>query len=590
MLLKRFNIKWPSVTTLNNTKVSKAIFLFYGVLVLVGIYHAAFAKRIIPGVVIGNVHVGGMKYYQALDLLKKSEEQLDKTITFEFESKTYDITPQDVNFSYDWESAVTRAFEVGRTKDFFIDTKDKFAGIFKSLYLPTRYDIDTDLLDKEFSYIKAEVNQEGQNSKVAFDEKENIIITPSTIGRRVSKEDLYNIAIESYNRLDFAKKTLPVHIDNPTIVEQQISPLLDDVKSIVNKTITLTYDDKKILVEKKQLLDFIEFTLEKDNKVLLTINKPKLDAFVKLIGQDVNKLPKGHVTKTEDDKVTEFEIIDQGTEIDETKFKEEFKDLYFKTFKDATLAISTKPTDAPTKEKYGILAKLGEGVSKYTGSGTERVHNLVLAAERTDGILVPPGGTYSFNKSVGEISRATGYATAYVISNGRTVLGDGGGVCQTSTTLFRAVLNSGLPVVARYPHAYRVRYYEIESPLGLDASVYQPSLDFQFKNDTQNYILIQADAQPKDYSLKFTIYGTPDDRKVELTEPIVTNQTAPPEALYQDDPTLPKGVTKQVDFSAWGATVSFTRTVTRDGETINTDTYTTRYQPWRAVFLVGTKK
>ena len=70
---------------------------------------------------------------------------------------------------------------------------------------------------------------------------------------------------------------------------------------------------------------------------------------------------------------------------------------------------------------------------------------------------------------------------------------------------------------------------------------------------------------------------------------VVTNQTPPPQALYQDDPTLPKGVTKQVDWPAWGANVSFNRTVTRAGQVLHTETFSSRYQPWRAVFLVGTK-
>ena len=213
-----------------------------------------------------------------------------------------------------------------------------------------------------------------------------------------------------------------------------------------------------------------------------------------------------------------------------------------------------------------------------------------LASERANGVLVPPNGIFSLNASIGEISGRTGYNSALIISGGRTVLGEGGGVCQTSTTVFRAALNAGLPIVMRYPHAYRVHYYEEDSKPGFDASIYQPTLDFQFKNDTPNYVLIQSSVDVPNVALNFKIYGTPDGRSVELTEPIITNQTPPPAPLYIDDPNLKKGITIQSDWATWGANVSFSRTVKRGGEILHTETFNTHYQPWRAVFQVGTKE
>src|SRR3989344_2922167 len=156
--------------------------------------------------------------------------------------------------------------------------------------------------------------------------------------------------------------------------------------------------------------------------------------------------------------------------------------------------------------------------------------------------------------------------------------------------MFRAVLDAGLPIVTRHPHAYRVYYYEQDRPVGFDASVFQPSLDFQFKNDTPNHVLVATSWNLDEQTLTFKLYGTPDGREVEITEPVVTNEIAPPEALYQDDPTLDKGVVRQVDFSAWGATAQFSRTVTRGGEILSQDTFKSTYQPWRAIYLVGTKE
>src|SRR5205085_743367 len=129
------------------------------------------------------------------------------------------------------------------------------------------------------------------------------------------------------------------------------------------------------------------------------------------------------------------------------------------------------------------------------------------------GVLIAPGQVFSFSKAIGEVSSFTGYKQAYVIENGKTVLGDGGGVCQVSTTLFRAALNAGLPIVERHPHAYRVQYYEEDSGPGIDAAVYVPSVDLKFKNDTGHHILIQAYADVENLRLTFDLYGANDGRE-----------------------------------------------------------------------------
>ena len=148
-------------------------------------------------------------------------------------------------------------------------------------------------------------------------------------------------------------------------------------------------------------------------------------------------------------------------------------------------------------------------------------------------------------------------------------------------------MNAGLPVVKRTAHAYRVGYYEQGFPPGLDATVFYPSVDFQFKNDTTASILIQAYTQG--LTLYVDLYGTSDGRETTLTKSVVTNQTPPPPELRQDDLTIPKGVVKQVDFAAWGANVSFKRTVTRGGETIADEVWRSNYKPWQAIYLVGTQ-
>lgn len=251
---------------------------------------------------------------------------------------------------------------------------------------------------------------------------------------------------------------------------------------------------------------------------------------------------------------------------------------------------TVKPTVATDQANtFGIKELIGSGYSEFAGSIAGRIHNIALAAARINGILVKPGETFSFNDAVGDISAATGYQSAYIIKEGRTVLGDGGGVCQVSTTLFRAVLAAGLPIIERHAHAYRVHYYEEGGyKPGLDATVYGPTYDLKFKNDTPTSILIQTRTDVTNLSLTFDLYGLRDGRKAQITNQKLWDVTPPPPDLYQDDPTLSKGVVKQVDFAAWGAKASFEYLVTRGTEVLEHTTFVSTFRPWQAVYLKGT--
>jgi len=572
------------IKELNWKKILLAIYI---VLSLAIFYHAYYAKRIIRGVKIGSVRVGGLTQEQALNKLKSFEESLDKKIVFSYEDTTFEITPDKIGFAYDWSSSVARAFEVGRTKNLFVDTKDKLAGLIKSIYIPPYYDYEDKVLENELLLIKGEVSSVPKDSSFVLDEKGNLTLTESFEGYKISEDSLKKIVVYAFDKLDYGSKDLPIYTVKPNLYKQDLESKKEFVTKILSKDFVVKYKDKSWKLSKKQMLELISFNKEKDI-VETSISDITFDSFVDLIRQEIDILPRGQVTNVDGNRVVDFEITQEGLQIDKKKFSDDFKNAFFGS--STSVEVPTLVVSDIDKDTYGIYSLLGEGVSKYTGSGVSRVNNLSLAAKKTNGVLVPPNGIYSMNKSIGEISVANGYDTAYVIKEGRTVLGEGGGVCQTSTTLFRAALNAGLPIVMRYPHDYRVSYYEIESPVGLDASIFQPSLDFQFKNDTPNYILVQADPKPEEYTLIFKIYGTPDGRSVTLTEPVVTGVTPPPEALYQDDPSLKKGVVKQVDFAAWGANVSFTRTVKKEDSVISEDTFNSRYRPWRAIYLVGTKE
>ncbi len=312
---------------------------------------------------------------------------------------------------------------------------------------------------------------------------------------------------------------------------------------------------------------------------------------------DVDVAPQDALFQFDNGKVTTFKPAQPGKRLNvslvESQLEALFPEIPTSSKKLFTLTLNVdhiEPNITTAKaNNYGIKERIGHGYSEFQGSIPGRIKNVELAASKMHGVLIAPGEIISYNKIIGDISAATGWAAAYIIKDGRTVLGDGGGVCQGSTTLFRAAMDAGLPILERSAHAYRVHYYEEGGfKPGIDATVFAPSVDLKIKNDTPGYILIQSTIDLQKLTLAIDIYGTSDGRKGQVLDHQILSQSPPPPALYQDDPTLPKGVTKQVDWSAPGAKTVFTYKVTRGNEVITNQQFVSNFRPWQAVYLVGT--
>jgi vancomycin resistance protein YoaR len=237
----------------------------------------------------------------------------------------------------------------------------------------------------------------------------------------------------------------------------------------------------------------------------------------------------------------------------------------------------------------GIKQLVATGSSKFAGSSPERVNNIQVAASKLDGQVIAAGATFSFLAALGPITKEAGYQEGLTIQGDATVPGIGGGVCQVSTTVFRAAFSAGLPIVERHQHTYRVGYYEQDgSPVGFDAAVYDPGVDLRFKNDTGHAVLIHAQVDAKASTLTFRFYSTPVGRDVKLAPQKANEVKAGPRLPDALDPALPKGVRKQVEWSADGVDATIRRLVTVGGEPLLSDSFFSRYVPWREKWVVGT--
>ena len=134
---------------------------------------------------------------------------------------------------------------------------------------------------------------------------------------------------------------------------------------------------------------------------------------------------------------------------------------------------------------------IGSFTTSFAGRLKDQVHNAALAAKKLDGSVVAPGGVLSFNERVGTWSRDQGYRKAPVSFSGTLVDSWGGGVCQTSTTLYNAGLLAGLEVIERHHHQFAANYV----PPGRDAAVAYPSIDVKLRNPYSFPLRIRARAE-----------------------------------------------------------------------------------------------
>lgn len=202
--------------------------------------------------------------------------------------------------------------------------------------------------------------------------------------------------------------------------------------------------------------------------------------------------------------------------------------------------VSTPKTRLSELNNLGIVELVAYGVSDFKGSSKNRVTNVSVGASKFNGLIINPGDEFSFNNHLGDVDAAHGFVPEIVIKREGLFPEYGGGLCQVSSTAFRAAMNSGFPITQRKNHSFAVGYY---APQGSDATIYAPQLDMKFKNDLTSHMLIRTMVDGT--KLYFEYYGTKDDRQIVLDGP------------YQYD--------KKSDGSMKAV---WTKRVTKDGETI----------------------
>lgn len=447
------------------------------------------------------------------------------------------------------------------------------------------YTWDEDKVRTWITNFSSQIETGSRPPKITYDQS-GITIFPGEAGIGLDVENAINQLFRQ-THLSAVISGRPTAV-NPPLTPDEIKDLKQRATRLTSSALKFTAQEKTFTLTPKQIAELIflptGFSQEKIQQVVSGwASEFKLDTVEPTLG-------------FEGKKIINFQAPVVGRELN----IEESKRLVLATLELLEETGSTQPQElvSLTKEpkisleslnNLGITERIGRGSSDYAHSIPNRVFNVSHATSKLHGIVIQPGESFSFVKALGDISAATGYKQAYVISQGQTILGDGGGVCQVSSTLFRAILDAGLPILERKGHSYRVGYYEQNSKPGFDATISSPHPDLVFLNDTKAPILINAQADSKKLHMYIELYGQSDGRKAEILDYKQWGQTPAPPPLYQDDPSLPRGVVKQVEYAAGGLKTSFRYQVTYPDGTIKNNTYLTSYVPWRAVFLNGTR-
>ena len=525
--------------------------------------------KIIRGLRIADISFGSLDEKEAqIKLEKIIEEHYKKDIVlrYEDEDKIWTALPEELGIKIDIDSTLARAAEIGHGESLFSNIGKQILGFFRYYNIPLGYTMNETELE---NFIREELNfidNPAIDASWQYNKKvNNFVQIPSQQGTVIDREDFKAKLQKKMEKLTKDDIYLNLIYDSPEVLEDETKNAFIKAQEIlVNSPYTLA--PTQTLLTKEELIPMIEFPSVNDknnpkNKVLgISLNRQALVDYLTTLSSLINQDPIDAQFTIEGDRVTNFSLSRNGLglEIDKNiiKIREEIlnppTDEAGKTNKKFDLEVSTIYPKINSKNinNLGITSFIGKGVSNFGGSPNSRIHNIKIGATKFLGVLIKPGEEFSFNTILGEVGPEQGYKPELVIKRNKTVPEYGGGLCQVSTTTFRAAINSGLPIVERQPHAFPVKYYD---PQGFDATIYPPHPDLRFINDTAGHLLIQTKIDGS--NLTFEFYGTNDGRKVEIDGP------------HQYD-LKPDGSMK----------AKFTRKILRHGELVEEKTFYSTYK------------
>ncbi len=583
---------------------------FFGFLALVLVwtlgFQILFAGRIFPGVSVAGVDLSGLTPTEAAVKLNRSlSYPSNGKIVLRDGERIWLVTPVQLGMAFDASASAQAAYKLGRSKGLFASLDGQLRARSEGAEVAPVILFDQRVAYQYLQVLAKEVNQPVVEASL------NVVGTsveslPGQAGRLLDVDGTLVFLTAQMQSFRDGEVPLVVREQQPNILD--VSAQAQVAQRILSQPLRLYVPNAS--GEDPGPWNYDVLVLANMLAVRPVESGDRVEIQVALDPNQLRELLLGIATRVDrksenarfyfDDDTRQLVLIQNakiGRTVDIKASIEAINNALIQGEHNIPLAVvESQPAvaDSAAGTDLGITTLVSSETSYFYGSSSERIQNIQAAAERFHGLLIAPGETFSMGDAMGDVSLDNGFAEALIIYGGRTIKGVGGGVCQVSTTFFRAVFFGGYPVVERIPHAYRVSYYEqtasgaVDTNLaGLDATVYFPLVDFQFTNDSPYWILMETYVNVAGRSLTWKLYSTSDGRTVtwETTGPL--NVVPAPKPLFEVNDELKKDQIEQVDYPANGADVVVTRSVWKNGAIYFSDQFKTNYEPWQAVCEIG---
>lgn len=380
----------------------------------------------------------------------------------------------------------------------------------------------------------------------------------------------------------YKKKIKVQALDKVYIVEGSKLISNYDIDSAVNSAFNY---GKNLGLFKKGIL--IRKGAEQEFRVSFNYNEEYIKKFVASIAGEINKPPtNATVEKMPDGGIKVVADVD-GYKIENEKLESSIKKVVSESVNDVAIKAPIQELHAAvTKEVLGTIDyNIASFHTDYLSSSPERSQNIELASSFINGRCLLPGEVFSFNDIVGERTKERGFKEAGVIVGNKVESGYGGGICQVSSTLYNAVLKTGLKPVERTHHTLPSTYVD----LGLDATVDWNDIDFKFENTFNYPVFIEASTKNKVLYINLYSNSSLAKRKYVVTNNIY--KTIQSTTKVVDDPNLPIGQVEDVQKGHDGYMVRVIRNVIENGIVVNSELISDDfYTPVTGVTKVGIKQ
>lgn len=559
----------------------------------------SYAGRILPNVSVRGVPVGNLTRDDARAAIEATFAPfLAQPVVLTYSGRSWTPTLAELGVTLEIDEALDAALAVGRGNDFLTNLQQLGAVWRYGVEIPLRLSIDQEAMQRYLLARVAEVERPAVDARLVLNGT-TVQVEPSAAGRQVLvTETLHEIlaAIQDLNPDTVALRTRALE---PALRDDAAFVAQDQIAAMLAGPITLLVDNRSFVWSLDELARMIRVERVADpagDRLVVSIDREMV--MDKLIALGDSTEVKGTYPRLNwnDGRLEIFQEGKPGRRIDEAQALDAVLAALTKPADQRTVAISFReippPINAANLDQLGITTLIGVGRSDFTGSAPYRVTNIQAGMRLLHGVLIAPGEEFSFNQTIGRIDGSNGFVEGYAIIQNRTQLEWGGGICQDSTTVFRAAFWAGLPITERWGHSFYINWYDRygfgpygDGP-GMDATIFTGGPDLKFLNDTGGWILMQTLVDTRRNLAEVRLYGPDTGRKVLLEGPVITNRTPPPsEPVYVAVPSRPVGQPRQSDKARGGMDILFTRIVLGpDGKEIERREFVTRFKPWPDIF------